>query len=47
MSPVANTLKVQGIVVAVDRTPDGLRTFIDAEVNKWKTVIETAGITLD
>ncbi len=46
-SSVVDTLKAQGIVVAEDRTPDGLRTFIDAEVNKWKTVIETAGITLD
>lgn len=44
---VSRVLASQGIVPADDRSPEGLGRFIDQEVGKWATVIETAGITLE
>lgn len=44
---VKKTLEAQGIVRADDTTPEGLRRFIDSNVDKWAKVIAAAGISLD
>lgn len=44
---VQKTLTAQGIVRADDTTPEGLRSFIDSNVDKWAKVIKTANISLD
>lgn len=44
---VKDTLHKQGIVEADDKTPQGLASFIDVQVPKWRAVIQEAQITLD
>ncbi|MGB3289534.1 MAG: tripartite tricarboxylate transporter substrate binding protein [Burkholderiaceae bacterium] len=44
---VKKTLEAQGIVRADDTTSEGLRRFIDSNVDKWGKVIKAAGISLD
>lgn len=44
---VKETLHKQGIVEADDKTPQGLSSFIDAQVPKWRAIIQEAGVALD
>ncbi|WP_167668923.1 Bug family tripartite tricarboxylate transporter substrate binding protein [Allopusillimonas soli] len=44
---IRSALAMQGIVQAEDKTPEGLKKFIDSEVDKWSKVIKTAGISLN
>jgi tripartite-type tricarboxylate transporter receptor subunit TctC len=44
---VAQTLRSQGIVEAQDQTPQGLATFISAEVPKWRDLIKSAHVSID
>lgn len=44
---VKETLHKQGIVEADDKTPEGLATFIDAQVPKWRTIVQEAHVALD
>ncbi|MCK9510430.1 MAG: tripartite tricarboxylate transporter substrate binding protein [Pigmentiphaga sp.] len=44
---VRDALQAQGIVRAADATPAGLGSFIEAEVDKWRNVIQSANITLN
>lgn len=44
---VKETLHKQGIVEADDKTPEGLATFIDAQVPKWRTIVQQANVALD
>lgn len=44
---VQRTLASQGIVRAQDRSPADLGRFIDAEVKKWKAVIQSNNITMN
>ncbi len=44
---VKETLHKQGIVEADDKTPQGLASFIDAQVPKWHAIIREAGVALD
>ncbi|TEA76845.1 Bug family tripartite tricarboxylate transporter substrate binding protein [Allopusillimonas ginsengisoli] len=44
---VKATLESQGIVQAEDKSPEGLATFINSEVDKWATVIQNAKLSLD
>lgn len=44
---IRSALATQGIVQAEDKTPEGLKKFIDSEVDKWSKVIKTAGISLN
>ncbi|CAM4060714.1 Bug family tripartite tricarboxylate transporter substrate binding protein [Bordetella muralis] len=44
---VKETLHKQGIVEADDKTPQGLASFIDVQVPKWRAIIQEAGVALD
>jgi len=44
---VKQTLRKQGIVEADDQTPQGLATFIAAQVPKWRAVIQEAHVAMD
>ncbi|WMD18427.1 tripartite tricarboxylate transporter substrate binding protein [Achromobacter seleniivolatilans] len=44
---VEQTLRMQGIVEAQDQTPQGLATFITAEVPKWRDLITSANVSID
>lgn len=44
---VKNTLHKQGIVEADDKTPQGLASFIDQQVPKWRNIIQEAHVALD
>ena len=44
---VKSTFATQGIVRAADQTPQGLASFIDAQVPKWAALIHSAHISLD
>lgn len=44
---VEQTLRTQGIVEAQDKTPQGLSTFIGAEVPKWRELIKSANVSID
>ncbi len=44
---VEQTLRSQGIVRAEDQTPQGLSTFIATEVPKWRTLIQSAHVSID
>lgn len=44
---VKDTLKLQGIVEAEDKTPSGLAAFIDEQVPKWRSVVQEAQVVLD
>lgn len=44
---IKEVLAQQGIVQADDKTPEGLKTFIDDEVTKWADVIESANVAMD
>lgn len=44
---VKQTLHTQGIVQADDPSPQGLAQFIDAQVGKWREVIQEAQVVLD
>lgn len=44
---IEQTLRNQGIVRAQDQTPQGLSSFIAAEVPKWRALIERAHISID
>ena len=44
---VQDTLNKQGIVLAADQTPEGLRAFIAAEVPKWRELIRSANVVID
>ncbi|MCG2605698.1 MAG: tripartite tricarboxylate transporter substrate binding protein [Achromobacter sp.] len=44
---IEQTLRSQGIVRAQDQTPQGLSSFITAEVPKWRTLIKSANVSID
>ncbi|KOF53653.1 ABC transporter substrate-binding protein [Achromobacter sp. DMS1] len=44
---IRETLHSQGIVEAEDHTPQGLARFIEAEVPKWREVIQSAHVSID
>jgi len=44
---VKETLSKQGIVPAQDRSPAGLSAFINAEVPKWRELIQRSNVALD
>lgn len=44
---IEETLKLQGIVLAEDQTPEGLAEFIRADLEKWGQVIKEENIVLD
>jgi len=44
---VKETLHKQGIVEADDKTPQGLASFIDVQVPRWRAIIQEAGVALD
>ncbi|MBV7481565.1 tripartite tricarboxylate transporter substrate binding protein [Bordetella sp. BOR01] len=44
---IKQALQKQGIVEADDQTPQGLASFIDAQVPKWRTVIQEAHVAMD
>lgn len=44
---VRETLDKQGIVLAADQTPEGLREFIATEVPKWRELIRSANVVID
>ena len=46
-SAIKEALHKQGIVEADDKTPKGLAKFIDAQVPKWRGVVEEANVVLD
>ncbi|WP_312437687.1 tripartite tricarboxylate transporter substrate binding protein [Achromobacter sp.] len=44
---IEQTLRMQGIVEAQDKTPQGLSTFITTEVPKWRELIQSANVSID
>ena len=44
---VKQALQKQGIVQASDQTPQGLASFIDAQVPKWRGIIQEAHVAMD
>ena len=44
---VKQALHAQGIVEADDKTPQGLASFIDAQVAKWRGIIQEAHVAMD
>ena len=44
---VKQALHAQGIVEADDKTPQGLASFIDAQVPKWRGIIREAHVAMD
>lgn len=44
---IEQTLRMQGIVEAQDKTPQGLSTFIGTEVPKWRELIQSANVSID
>ncbi|WP_343738911.1 tripartite tricarboxylate transporter substrate binding protein [Achromobacter sp.] len=44
---IEQTLHMQGIVEAQDKTPQGLSTFITTEVPKWRELIQSANVSID
>lgn len=44
---IEQTLRMQGIVEAQDKTPEGLSTFITTEVPKWRELIQSANVSID
>ncbi|MDH0094664.1 tripartite tricarboxylate transporter substrate binding protein [Achromobacter mucicolens] len=44
---IAQTLRMQGIVEAQDKTPQGLSSFITTEVPKWRELIQSANVSID
>ncbi|CAB3731752.1 hypothetical protein LMG3458_04907 [Achromobacter deleyi] len=44
---IEQTLRSQGIVRAEDQTPQGLSAFIATEVPKWRTLIQSAHVSID
>ncbi|MCD0504039.1 Bug family tripartite tricarboxylate transporter substrate binding protein [Bordetella petrii] len=44
---IKQALHKQGIVEADDRTPQGLASFIDAQVPKWRAIIQEAHVAMD
>jgi len=44
---VKQALHKQGIVEADDKTPQGLASFIDAQVPKWRDIIQEAHVAMD
>ena len=44
---IEQTLRMQGIVEAQDKTPQGLSSFITTEVPKWRELIQSANVSID
>ncbi|MNU00853.1 Tripartite tricarboxylate transporter family receptor [compost metagenome] len=44
---IEQTLRMQGIVEAQDKTPQGLSAFITTEVPKWRELIKSANVSID
>ncbi|QVQ24638.1 Bug family tripartite tricarboxylate transporter substrate binding protein [Achromobacter deleyi] len=44
---IEQTLRMQGIVEAEDKTPQGLSAFITTEVPKWRELIKSANVSID
>ena len=44
---IEQTLRMQGIVEAQDKTPQGLSSFITTEVPKWRELIQSANLSID
>lgn len=44
---IEQTLRMQGIVEAQDKTPQGLSSFITTEVPKWRDLIKSANVSID
>ncbi|MOA18615.1 hypothetical protein D3C78_1389450 [compost metagenome] len=44
---IEQTLRMQGIVEAEDKTPQGLAAFITTEVPKWRELITSANVSID
>lgn len=44
---IEQALRMQGIVQAQDKTPQGLSTFIATEVPKWRELITSANVSID
>jgi len=44
---IEQTLRMQGIVEAQDKSPQGLSAFITTEVPKWRELIKSANVSID